>query len=437
MASSPPPAAFTQSPTALSPPHPAQIHISPTTTAAPAPSSKSKKRPSIADGAGSAQQPSSLKRRKASVMSIASTGSAHPLRQTSFPPEDIGGPRSPSVDIDAMSIVSGSQVSAVGSAAGPPAKKKRGRKSKADKAREAREQTPSLLNGRSGAGGAAGGGGGGSVLSGVGGGGVDGRSTTGGQGGGAGGGDQADDDDDENDVVHMSITSTRRSEAQTAEEKRLRAMLTRCMDTDQFDRFGNWRAAKLPDQVVRRVVNATVSQSVPSQIVIAVRTVTKFYLCDIIRIAREVQAEWIAAGAEVQAANFTEDENGHIVLGEEMSWPGKVMSAEEEEQTHAGAEAEGAAGNSFTGSSTGTGMPTQGSMSFASRNEEIDRQTREVILREPPRGPLRPEHLREALRRYQASAQSQGIGSLRVWQEQQKSGVERFPSRTGGRRIFK
>lgn len=363
-------------------------------------------------------------------MSIASVGSAHPLRQTSFPPEDIGGPRSPSVDIDTMSIVSGSQVSAVGSAAGPPAKKKRGRKSKADKAREAREQTPSLINGRSGTGGAAGG----SVVSGAGGG-VDGRSTAGGQGGGAGGGDQADDDDDENDVVHMSITSARRSEAQTAEEKRLRAMLTRCMDTDQFDRFGNWRAAKLPDQVVRRVVNATVSQSVPSQIVIAVRTVTKFYLCDIIRIAREVQAEWIAAGAEVQAADFTEDENGHIVLNKEMPWPGKVMSAEDEEKMHAGAETEGAAGNSFTDSSTG--MPTQGSMSFASRNEEIDRQTREVILREPPRGPLRPEHLREALRRYQTSAQSQGIGSLRIWQEQQKSGVERFPSKTGGRRIFK
>ncbi|KLU91075.1 hypothetical protein MAPG_09598 [Magnaporthiopsis poae ATCC 64411] len=432
MASSPPPAAYTQSPTALSPPHPAYTHIFPTATtptAAPAPSAKSKKRPSIADGAGSTP---SLKRRKASIMSIASTGSAHPLRQTSFPPEDIGGPRSPSVDIDAMSIVSGSQVSAVGSAAGLPGKKKRGRKSKADKAREARDQTPSLINGRLGTGSAAGGGGGGSVASGAGGGGTaDGRSTTGGQGG-----DQAEDDDDENDVVHMSITSTRRSEAQTAEEKRLRAMLTRCMDTDQFDRYGNWRAAKLPDQVVRRVVNATVSQSVPSQIVIAVRTVTKFYLCDIIRIAREVQAEWIAAGAEVQAASFTEDENGHIVLDEEMPWPGKVMSAEEEEeQTQAAAEAEGAGGNSFTESSAG--MPTQATMSFGSRNEELDRQTREVILREPPRGPLRPEHLREALRRYQASAQSQGIGSLRVWQEQQKSGVERFPSRTGGRRIFK
>ncbi|KAL8308756.1 hypothetical protein RB593_006865 [Gaeumannomyces tritici] len=428
MASSPPPAAYSQTPTALSPPHTAQTHISPTTTttAAPAPAPKSKKRPSIADGAGSVQQqPPSLKRRKASIMSIASTGSAHPLRQTSFPPEDVGGPRSPSVDMDAMSIVSGSQVSA----AGRPAKKKRGRKSKADKAREAREQTPSLINGRSGAGG-------GSVVGGAGGGGADGRSTTGAAAAGAGGGDQADDDDDENDVVHMSITSARRSEAQTAEEKRLRAMLTRCMDTDQFDRFGNWRAAKLPDQVVRRVVNATVSQSVPSQIVIAVRTVTKFYLCDIIRIAREVQAEWIAAGAEVQAAGFAEDENGHIVINQEISWPGKVMSAEEEERMHAtNAEAEGAAGNSFTDSSTG--MPTQGSMSFASRNEEIHQQTREVILREPPRGPLRPEHLREALRRYQESAQSQGIGSLRIWQEQQKSGVERFPSRTGGRRIFK
>ncbi|TLS31269.1 hypothetical protein PpBr36_03200 [Pyricularia pennisetigena] len=417
------PPAYTQSPIALSPPQPSNSQL-PLTAAALRNNASAvignKKRPSITgDGTTSTVN----KRRKASTMSVTSVppGSAHPLRQTSFPPEDMGGPRSPSAFSDNMSIVSGSQVSAVGSGVGPLLKKKRGRKSKAEKAREAELAKATGSSAAPSVGGGAGGGA------------ADGKSVA---GGGKGGEEHAEEEEDNEDNVHMSITSAKRSEAQAQEEKRLRAMLTRCMDADQFDRYSNWRAAKLPDPVVRRIVNATVSQSVPLQVVTAVRTVTKFYLCDIIMIARQVQAEWIASGEEPQAAPVTENEDGSFEVGEEIPWPGKVMSAAEEEAAEEAAavsqgDSSATLNNSFTEGGGGA------SASFASRIDERDRQKREVILREPPRGPLRPDHLREAVRRYQASAQSQGIGSLRVWQEQQKNGVERFPIKTGGKRIFR
>jgi transcription initiation factor TFIID subunit 11 len=60
---------------------------------------------------------------------------------------------------------------------------------------------------------------------------------------------------------------------------------------------------------------------------------------------------------------------------------------------------------------------------------------------EPPkddrRGPLRPDHLREAVRRYKRAFEGGGVGMQRVWHQQQQNGSERFPPRTGGRRIFR
>ena len=176
--------------------------------------------------------PPMLKRRKPSTMSIGSIpGSAHPLRQTSFPPDDPMTPfgaRSPSVDFDNMSLVSGSQVSA---AAHP--KKKRGRKSKADKARE---QTPSVVGGRGTA--AA------SLVGSEGG-----RGGTGGAGGAAG--DEGDADDE--GPTEVAATAEALTKEQKEEEHRLRSMLIGAFSEDQFDRFENWRAANLSKAVVRRV----------------------------------------------------------------------------------------------------------------------------------------------------------------------------------------
>ncbi len=97
----------------------------------------------------------------------------------------------------------------------------------------------------------------------------------------------------------------------------------------------------------------------------------------------------------------------------DMAWPGKVLSRDEPEVKALYDE-----------------QATMG-------GEMFDAAKIEPILKEEPRGPLRPDHLREAWRRYRASMQSHGAGTLNLWHAQQHSGVERFPIRTGSRRIFK
>lgn len=338
-------------------------------------------------------------------MSIASTSSAHPLRQTSFPPEEAPlGPRSPSVgfDNDNISMVSGSAVSVTGGGGGGGGRvtKKRGRKSKADKAREAAEKegTPSVVggramtvaSGRSGAGGA--------------------RSAVDGEG-------ADDEEEDDKDIkAKMGVAQFERSREEREEEKRLRFMLVQQMDADQAERYEMWHAAKLTEATVRRVsrrrtllvgdysyggykanrklqiVNATVSQSVPANVCKAMQSVAKVFVGDLIESSRRVQSEWIAKTGEPQAepgVKFPE-------------WPYPEEEHWEESQ--------------------------------GGRPRSIHPK---VKPKEPPRGALRPDHIREAWRRYKNGAEGGNVGSLGLWHKQQSSGVERFGVKTGGRCLFK
>ncbi|KAK2033023.1 histone-fold-containing protein [Colletotrichum zoysiae] len=317
---------YSYSPTALSPPYPSSAQL---------PMSNKKR-------ASDAAPPGSAKRRKASTLSVTSA-SAHPLRQTSFPPE-AGSPFPRSPSADNLSVVSGSQ-------AGAPPKKKRGRKPKNQTNVDTREQTPSLVGGRA-------------------------PTTVSGTGAGAEGQeDAANDDDDDNDMRMALVDSTVRTQEQKQEEIRLRAMLVESFDPEQYDRYELWRAAKLTESVVKRVVNATVSQSVPPNVALAVKSVSKLFIGELIERARDVQGEWIKATGEKQS--------------EAPTPPPK----DEASQTQA--------------------------------------------AKEDRRGPLRPDHLREAWRRYKMSGDGGWVGIQGLWHEQQQSGVERFPVRTGGRRVFR
>ncbi|KAK0716201.1 hTAFII28-like protein conserved region-domain-containing protein [Lasiosphaeris hirsuta] len=356
MATSPP---YSYSPIALSPPYPSHSQLPPINTMT------NKKRTSEGGGAPS------LKRRKASTMSINSAaGSAHPLRQTSFPPDEPGTPydmRSPSVDVDNMSFVSGSQVSTA------PVKKKRGRKSKADKARE-REQTPSVVGGRAT-----------TAASGISDGpGRGGKSAAGGQGAGEEG------EEDNDGPTEVAATANAMTAEQKEAEHKARGVLIDNFSSMQFERFENWRAANLSKAGVRRLINATISQSVTENVVIGMRAVTKVYLGDIIESARRIQTEWIEKTGEKQ-----------------------------------------------------TDLPTPPASAGTSPNEnggergEGGEQQKDASELDGRRGPLRPEHLREAVRRYKKAFEGGGVGVHAIWHQQQQSGVDRFPSRTGGRRIFR
>lgn len=58
-------------------------------------------------------------------------------------------------------------------------------------------------------------------------------------------------------------------------------------------------------------------------------------------------------------------------------------------------------------------------------------------LEEPLQGPLLPEHLAEAHRRIRIAREGGLTGQLGLWQLQSQSGVERFGSKVGGKRLFK
>ncbi|TWU70617.1 hypothetical protein ED733_000511 [Metarhizium rileyi] len=316
---------YATSPLAMSPPNPSPAQL------------PNKKRSSTLD-----VNAPPIKRRKASNLSQSSVP-AHPLRQTSFPPEG-RSPYARSPSVDATSIVSGSAVSAT---ANGISKKKRGRKSKNAKGDEG-ERTPSLVGGKA-------------------------PTTMSGQGGDK----EAEDEDDDDENGEMALEdSGARTQEQKQEEIRLRAMLVEAFDSEQYNRYELWRAAKLSDAVVKRVVNATVSQSVPQMVSTAVKAVAKLFAGEIIEAARNVQGEWITAG---------------------------------EKQTD---------------------LPTPPpSTNDGGNNEETEDA-------EMKRGPMRPDHLREAWRRYKLTGESRGVGVQQLWHAQQGSGVERFSTRTR-KRLFR
>ncbi|KAI8630257.1 histone-fold-containing protein [Xylariaceae sp. FL1651] len=250
-----------------SPPYPAHSQL------------PSKKRTSTATEL--AIQPPSLKRRKASTMSIASTGSAHPLRQTSFPPdESLARSYSPSYQrspsVDTMSLVSGSQVSAA------PVKKKRGRKSKAELASEAaaaalRDGTPSMVGGRAA-----------TIISNA--------SGNMGKDGDGDGGRDGDNDGSFELPENMASRSAARTKEQIEEEKELVALLKSQMDDGQFERYEVWHRASLKSQDVKRHINSVTSQSCPTNVHQMMQVVCKMYLGDIVEEARDIQQEWIKSG---------------------------------------------------------------------------------------------------------------------------------------------
>lgn len=131
-----------------------------------------------------------------------------------------------------MSLVSGSQVS------GAPMKKKRGRKSKAERANEAaaeaamRDATPSLVGGRAA-----------TEVSATSGN----HNRKGDEVDGAGEGEEFELPE------NMASKAAHRSKEQIKEEERLRALVSRHMDRRQFVRYEVWHGATLRMADVKRV----------------------------------------------------------------------------------------------------------------------------------------------------------------------------------------
>ncbi|KAI9744209.1 MAG: hypothetical protein M1818_002361 [Claussenomyces sp. TS43310] len=282
-----------------------------------------------------------VKRRKPSVMSSDSRISVHPLRQTSFPPDGSDGQSYAvrrSTSVDTMSLVSGS-------AAGGITGKKRGRKPKNkgdDNTSLIDERAPTAVSGASGRGG---------------------RNKT---------REQSAEDEDEDADDNVNVTIAARTAEDKEEEKQHRAMLVAAFDEEQFSRYEVWRSSRLSDNIVRRLVNQTLSQSVPASVILAVKSVTKLYAGEIIERARKIQTQWLDLSGEDQT----------------------------------------------------TGLPSPPAL----EGEDKAKETR--------RGPLTPDHLREALRRIKLERDG-CVGLLGLGRLQHANGAERFGLKTGGKRLLR
>ncbi|KAI4192951.1 MAG: hypothetical protein LQ346_004066 [Caloplaca aetnensis] len=264
-----------------SPPYrsPAQSPPYPSSASLPNP----KKRPSLSV----TSHPPAAKRRKPTNASQASTpATSHPLRQTSFPPQgsavDIGE-RSPSVesDVTGMTGLTGHQ-STMTSGNQQRKPKKRGRKKKTEEG--------SVVNG-------------GKLAA------ADAASAAGNQA------EEAEDDEDdaeENDVVMGD-----QEKQQRAKEKADLGFLIDHFNADQLRRYEYMRRNKFKKENVRRIVNQTLSQSVPPSVVIGIGGYTKLLVGLLIERARDVQQQRAAVAAAAYPSPASDTPSTRTVAGNE------------------------------------------------------------------------------------------------------------------------
>lgn len=201
-----------------------------------------RKRPSIGP------QGPSAKRRKPSTYSI---GSTHPLRQTSFPPDGsaaLDGPRSPSVETDFAPSVATSFTGG---------KRRKKHKSTAPEG--------SVRSGKTGATGQ--------------------RAESEAKADG----DEGEDDEDEEEEGNAEMLENGRRIRD--EQSRRFAVLYEAADQDQEGRLTSHRVFHLNDPKLRKIVNQTLSQSVPKTVIQAVSAYSKLFIGELIEKAIEIQRQ--------------------------------------------------------------------------------------------------------------------------------------------------
>lgn len=153
----------------------------------------------------------------------------------------------------------------------------------------------------------------------------------------------------------------------------------------------------------------------------AVKAVTKLFAGEIIEASRQVQLELIRAGEE--QSELPDPNRPVAAAAPPAPEPAAPEVKREEGSATPTAEAAPAAG---TDDDKDADTAAAAAAAPSADQEDYD----------PKRGPLRPEHLREAWRRYRLSGESRGVGVQQLWHAQARNGVDRFSTRTG-KRLFK
>lgn len=191
-----------------------------------------------------------------------------------------------------------------------------------------------------------------------------------GEEGGEEGEDEEDDDADTNTLEGGKLT--RAAMELDKERKAVFTNLTSLLNPHHEQLFAQYLQVHLDKSKVRRLTNQTLSQSVPASVVTTINSYTKIFVGELVDRAREVQKEWLAAAETLPTGEKNEEGFGR----------------------------------------DGEGEPK---------------------VRERDRGPLLPDHLREALRRYKTGREGGTVGFTGLSLE----GKERVSVRNGGRRLFR
>ena len=217
-------------------------------------------------------------------------------------------------------------------------------------------------------------------------------------------GDASDDDED----LGHETTERTNAEKEYYERKRLNelTLLHNLSELDQY-RHEKWRNVKLDGPTLKKMVNATVSQSITKRPLEMVGFYAKWFVGEVVEGARVVQVEW--------AKGFDK-------------W-------REEERERRKVELERLRRRQSEGV-LGEGLEVKMLMRNVSR---LEREVEEYIPN-PHGGALLPEHLRESLRRYKAGGEGGGMGF-----EGQSHGllgdaggnVWKAGDGAGGRRLFR
>jgi transcription initiation factor TFIID subunit 11 len=231
-----------------------------------------------------------------------------------------------------------------------------------------------------------------------------------------------------------------------------------------LERHGTWKRAKLKTNNVRTLVNQTLSQSVPANVITVVAAYTKMFAGLIVEGARDVQAEWAAVaekrpdgednhvakklrgeGSEAREKARVDGEKAKAAEAEskseqadKMEVDGEVTVKNEDGSPKADDvphtdDTQPDSSNDVAATTNGDdhSMPNEDTAAKPAVLEAsmgVRRQIEEV-----DRGPLLPDHLREALRRYKKAQYGGTVGFTGLSLE----GKDNAAARMGGRKLFK
>ncbi|KAK3648257.1 hypothetical protein LTR56_007670 [Elasticomyces elasticus] len=203
------------------------------------------------------------------------------------------------------------------------------------------------------------------------------------------------------------------SEEAKLEEKNRKTAFYELVPEEHRYRYDQWNRAKLRTGDVRKLVNSTLSQSVPANVVLAVSAYAKMFAGMLVEEARGIQGEW-----EASEERRADGKEGRAI--KRLKKTRELEMEKEKENQDGEQEVDGTA--KTTGADDDVPPLFPGGAGGLSKDiEECDR------------GPLLPDHLREALRRYKKRKAGGPVGFTGLSLE----GRENTATRMGGRRLFK